>query len=122
MKQLGRLNKENRRKARTFAKQQKAAERIAAATAQLASGVREASSAAEALRRAMEQNAAGAEQAASASEQSQRAVPWSPRSSAPRATRRRRRGRRARALQGLIAGVGQQIAAIIMSISTSRRP
>ncbi|MFC6047911.1 hypothetical protein ACFPYM_08695, partial [Methylobacterium hispanicum] len=44
MKQLGRLNEANRRKARTFAKQQKAAERIAAATAQLASGVAEASS------------------------------------------------------------------------------
>nr|NKR04559.1 hypothetical protein [Escherichia coli] len=72
--QLGRLNEENRRRARTFAKQQKAAERIAAATTQLASGIAEASSAAEELRKAMEQIAAGAEQAAGASEQSQRAV------------------------------------------------
>lgn len=119
MKQLGRLNEENRRKARTFAKQQKAAERIAAATAQLASGVAEASSAAEELRRAMEQIATGAEQAASASEQSQRAVTvvseaiGSARSEAE-VSRQKSEG-----LQELIASVGQQIAASIMSISTA---
>ena len=119
IKQLGRLNEENRRKARTYAKQQKAAERIAAATAQLASGVAEASSAAEELRRAMEQIAAGAEQAASASEQSQRAVTVV--SEAIGTARSEAEGSRQKteALQDLIAGVGGQIASSIASIATA---
>lgn len=119
IKQLGRLNEENRRKARTYAKQQKAAERIAAATAQLASGVAEASSAAEELRRAMEQIATGAEQAASASEQSQRAVTVV--SEAIGTARSEAEGSRQKteALQDFIAGVGGQIAASIASIATA---
>jgi methyl-accepting chemotaxis protein len=59
-----------RKKARTLAKQQQAAERIAAATAQLASGIAEASSAAEELKRASEQIATGAEEASSAAQES----------------------------------------------------
>jgi methyl-accepting chemotaxis protein len=59
-----------RKKARTLAKQQQAAERIAAATAQLASGIAEASSAAEELKRASDQIAAGAEEASSAAQES----------------------------------------------------
>ena len=59
-----------RKKARTLAKQQQAAERIAAATGQLASGIAEASSAAEQLKRASEQIATGAEQASSAAQES----------------------------------------------------
>lgn len=59
-----------RKKARTFAKQQQAAERIAAATGQLASGVNEAASAAEELKRAADQIAAGAEEASGAAEES----------------------------------------------------
>lgn len=55
-------------------RKQKAAERIGAATEELASGVAEASSAAEELRRAMEQIASGAEEAAGASQQSLSAV------------------------------------------------
>lgn len=63
-----------RKKARTFAKQQQAAERIAAATGQLASGVNEAASAAEELKRAADQIAAGAEEASGAAEESVAAV------------------------------------------------
>ena len=63
-----------KRKARTFARQQKAAERIAAATSQLASGISEASAAAEEMRKASDQIAAGAEEAASAAQQSLKAV------------------------------------------------
>ncbi len=48
---------------------EKASERIAAATEQLARGLSEASAAAEELRRAMEQIAGGAEEAAGASQQ-----------------------------------------------------
>jgi methyl-accepting chemotaxis protein len=59
---------------RVRARQQKAAERIGAATEELASGVAEASSAAEELRRAMEQIATGAEEAAGASQQSLSAI------------------------------------------------
>lgn len=59
-----------RKKARTLAKQQQAAERIAAATGQLSSGIAEASSAAEELKRASDQIASGAEEASSASQES----------------------------------------------------
>ena len=59
-----------RKKARTLAKQQQAAERIAAATGQLASGIAEASSAAEELKRASDQIATGAEEASSAAQES----------------------------------------------------
>ena len=58
-----------RRKARTLAKRQQAAERIAAATGQLASGIAEASSAAEELKRAADQIATGAEEASGASQE-----------------------------------------------------
>ena len=63
-----------KRKARTFARQQKAAERVAAATSQLASGIAEATSAAQELQRAASQIAAGAEEAANAAAQSLKAV------------------------------------------------
>ena len=59
-----------RKKARTLAKQQQAAERIAAATGELASGIAEASSAAEELKRASDQIATGAEEASSAAQES----------------------------------------------------
>jgi len=59
-----------RKRARTLAKQQQAAERIAAATGQLASGINEASSAAEELKRASDQIAAGAEQTSGAAQES----------------------------------------------------
>jgi methyl-accepting chemotaxis protein len=59
-----------RKKARTLAKQQQAAERIAAATGQLASGIAEASSAAEELKRASDQIASGANEASSAAQES----------------------------------------------------
>lgn len=59
-----------RKRARTLAKQQQVAERVAAATAQLASGINEASAAAEELKRACDQIAAGAEQASGAAQES----------------------------------------------------
>ena len=68
------LAEAQKRKARTFARQQKAAERIAAATSQLASGIAEGSAAAEEMRKASEQIASGAEEAAGAAQQSMKAV------------------------------------------------
>lgn len=55
---------------RTRVRQQKAAERIGAATEELATGVSEAAAAAEQLRRALEQIASGAEEAAGAAHES----------------------------------------------------
>jgi methyl-accepting chemotaxis protein len=62
------------KRVRTFGRQQKAAERVAATTTQLASGIAVAGAAVEELRRAMEQIASGAEEASSAAEESMRAV------------------------------------------------
>jgi methyl-accepting chemotaxis protein len=58
-----------RKRARTLAKQQQAPERIAAATAQLASGINGAASAAEELKRASDQIVTGAEEASGASQE-----------------------------------------------------
>ncbi|MEM0906493.1 MAG: methyl-accepting chemotaxis protein [Pseudomonadota bacterium] len=63
-----------RNRPRTHARTQKAAERIAAATTQLASGMTQASAAAEQLRRSMEQIATGSGQASRAAEGSARAL------------------------------------------------
>lgn len=65
---------QKRQQARTLARQQQAAERIASAATELASGVTQASSAAEELGKAMVQISRGAEQAASASEESTSAM------------------------------------------------
>jgi methyl-accepting chemotaxis protein len=59
-----------RKKARTLAKQQQAAERIAAATGQLSAGINEAASASEELKRASDQIATGAEEASGAAQES----------------------------------------------------
>ena len=59
-----------RKRARTLAKQQQAAERIAAATGQMASGIAQAASAAEELQRAADQIATGAEEASGAAQES----------------------------------------------------
>ena len=59
-----------RKRARTLAKQQQAAERIAAATGELSSGINEAASASEQLRRAANQISAGAEEASGAAQES----------------------------------------------------
>jgi len=61
---------EQRKKARTLGKQQQAAERIAAATGQLSSGINEAASAAEGLKRSSDQIATGAEEASGAAQES----------------------------------------------------
>jgi methyl-accepting chemotaxis protein len=65
---------QDKARARTLAKQQQIAERIATATEQLASAVEELSSAAEELNRSMEQIAKGAEEASGASEESRAAI------------------------------------------------
>ena len=68
------LAEAQKRKAKTYARQQKAAERVAAATSQLASGIAEAASAAEELRKAVAQIGVGAEESSGASQQSLKAI------------------------------------------------
>lgn len=63
-----------RRQARTFAKKQQLAERIATASEQLSAGVAEASAAVDELRAAMEQIVSGAEEAAGATQESLTAI------------------------------------------------
>jgi methyl-accepting chemotaxis protein len=63
-----------RTRARTYARQQKIAERIAAASTEMASATTEAASAAEELRRGMEQIAGGAQESSSAAQESLAAV------------------------------------------------
>lgn len=73
-RELARKQAQDKVKARTLAKQQQLAERIAVATEQLASGIEEASSAAEELGATMAQIAKGANEASSAAEESRAAI------------------------------------------------
>jgi methyl-accepting chemotaxis protein len=59
-----------RKRARTFARQQKIAERVAAAAAEMASGITQSAAASAQLRKSMEQIATGAEEASGAAQQS----------------------------------------------------
>jgi len=63
-----------RKRARTLAKQQQAAERVASASSELSAGINEASSAAEELKRAAAQIATGAEEASGAAQESLAAI------------------------------------------------
>lgn len=65
---------EQRKRARTLARQQQAAERIATACAQLATGINEAASAADQMGTAITEIATGAEQSSSASQESLAAI------------------------------------------------
>ena len=73
-RELARKQAQDKVRARTLAKQQQLAERIAVATEQLASGIEEASSAAEELGATMAQIAKGAGEASSAAEESRAAI------------------------------------------------
>ncbi len=108
-----------RRRARTFARQQKIAERVAAATTEMASGISESASASQQLRKSMEQIATGAEEAAGASQQSLAAVT----SIAAGITQAREKAdlgrQKTEALQVLVGDLNAQIAASVANISTS---
>ncbi|HZH09894.1 MAG TPA: methyl-accepting chemotaxis protein [Microvirga sp.] len=104
---------------RVRARQQKAAERISAATEELASGVAEASSAAEELRRSMEQIASGAEEAAGASQQSLSAIvslsaSFSEARTHAEATRTKTAG-----LQSLLIETGAQIGTSVTAVEAN---
>ena len=73
-KELAKKLEAQRRQARTFAKQQQIAERLATATEELSSSVEESTSAVEELRAAVEQIASGAEESSSAAGESLAAI------------------------------------------------
>ena len=110
---------DQRRRARTHAKSQKAAERIASATSQLASGITEAASAADQLRKAMEQIASGAQEAAGAAEESQRAVTGIGRQILSARENADAASRKTETLQDLIASISTQIGASVTAIGTA---
>ncbi|MBC9207841.1 methyl-accepting chemotaxis protein [Roseomonas aerophila] len=94
---------------RSRARREKAAERIGAATEELAAGIAEAAAAAEELRRSLEQISASAEEAAGASQESQAAV----KSLSAVFTEARQKAEHSRArtegLQGLLIEVAAQV-------------
>ncbi|PWC56623.1 methyl-accepting chemotaxis protein [Azospirillum sp. TSO22-1] len=98
-----------KRRVRATTRRRKAAEGIAAASAQLAGGVAQAAAAAEELRKAMEQVAASADEAAATTQQSQRAIDRS----AEHVGRARRSAEasivRVEALETLIGGIAGRI-------------
>lgn len=108
-----------RKKARTLAKQQQAAERIAAATGELASGIAEASSGAEELKRASDQIAAGAEEASSAAQESLAAF----QQVAAAITRQLSNAESSRvkgeAMQALVTKANGDIAALVANVSAA---
>ncbi|GGE12909.1 chemotaxis protein [Aureimonas endophytica] len=106
-----------KRQARTYARQQKAAERIASASAELSAGVTEAAAAAEELRRASEEIASGAEEAANAAQQSLRAVAHG--ATLILTARDKADGsiRATEGLQALLVGITQQIAESLSAIA-----
>ena len=116
------LAEAQKRKARTFARQQKAAERIAAATSELASGITEAASAATEMRKAADQIASGAEEAAGASQQSLKAVNHGAGLILKAKENAETAVTKTEALQTVISDVARQIANSIMAIGrTSER-
>ncbi|MBM6579574.1 hypothetical protein ILT44_05215 [Microvirga sp. BT689] len=104
---------------RVRARQQKAAERIGAATEELASGVAEASSAAEELRRAMEQIASGAEEAAGASQQSLSAIMSLGTSFSESRTHAEAARAKTTSLQTLLIETGAQIDASVIAVGAN---
>ena len=108
---------EQRAKARTSAKRQQAAERIAASTEELASGVAESKGAAEQLSLAMEQIASGATQASSGAEQSQQASVEILKSSQSNAAAVAQSLRKVEALQLLVRATSEDIIKIADSVN-----
>lgn len=104
---------------RLRARQQKAAERIGAATEELASGVAEASSAAEQLRRSMEQIASGAEEAAGASQQSLSAIVNLSASFSEARSHAEAMRTKTASLQALLIETGSQIDTSVAAVETN---
>ncbi len=105
-----------RKRARTMAKQQQAAERIAAATTQLSTGVNEAAAAAEELKRAADQIASGAEEASGAAQQSLKAFEIVGRSIELQQQAAGAAQEKSEAMQTLAATINSDVAALLMNV------
>jgi len=107
-----------RKRARTFARQQKVAERVAAATAEMASGISESASAAEQLRKSMEQIATGAEEASGAAQQSLSTVANIAAGVSQSKEKAELSRQKSETLRALLVEINAQIAATVANIST----
>ena len=107
-----------RKRARTFARQQKIAERVAAATAQMASAISESASAAQLLRKSIERIATGAEEASGAAQLSLTAVNDIATGVIQAKVQADVSRQKSEALQGLLGELNVQIAASVLNIGT----
>jgi methyl-accepting chemotaxis protein len=107
-----------RKRARTFARQQKVAERVASTTAEMASAISESASAAQQLRKSMEQIATGAEEASGAAQQSLVAVTDIATGVVQAKEKADISRQKSEALQALLAELNSQIAASVANIGT----
>src|SRR5450756_1382439 len=107
-----------RKRARTFARQQKVAERVASTTAEMASAISESASAAQQLRKSMEQIATGAEEASGAAQQSLTAVTDIATGVVQAKEKADISRQKSEALQTLLAELNSQIAASVANIGT----
>ena len=107
-----------RKRARTFARQQKVAERVASTTAEMASAISEAASAAQQMRKAMEQIATGAEEASGAAQLSLSAVTDISAGVIQAKEKADISRQKSEALQALLAELNAQIATSVANIGT----
>jgi methyl-accepting chemotaxis protein len=112
-------NLQQRARERSRARHQKVAERIAAATEELASGVTEAAAASNQLRKAMEQIASGAEESAGAAQQSLTAIAHISAALVQARSKAESSRKKTEALQTILAESGAQISSSVASIATS---
>jgi methyl-accepting chemotaxis protein len=107
-----------RKRARTFARQQKVAERVASTTAEMASAISESASAAQLLRKSMEQIATGAEEASGAAQLSLTAVSEISNGVIQAKEQADVSRQKSEALQALLAVLNTQIATSVANIGT----
>lgn len=110
-----------RKRARTLAKQQQAAERVAAASAQLSTGVNEAAAAAEELKRASDQIASGAEEASSAAQQSLRGFDSVVRTIEVQQQNAAVAQMKSESMQGLAVAINSDVTALINNINVAAK-
>ena len=108
-----------RKRARTLAKQQQAAERIAAATTEMSSGITEAASAAEELKRASDQIATGAEEATGAAQESLAAFKQVEGAVTRQLQNAKASGVRVESSQTLIARTGAEVTSLVANVGVS---
>ncbi len=118
-RELARRQAKDKVRARTLAKQQQLAERIAVATEQMASGIEEASSAAEELAATMAQISSGASEAASAAEESRAAINQVEKASVIADERAKESLTRAEAAKDMITNISSDIQLMIEGIKES---